>query len=64
MLSTNELKQLTDYQVAVFKDVFATKSDIKGLETKIGNVQTSLDAVLKEKTTNDQERAVASHRTK
>ena len=64
MLSTNELKQLTTYQVEVFKDVFATKTDIKGLETKINNVQNSLDAVLKEKTTNDQERLVSGRRIK
>ena len=42
MLSTDDIKKLTDYQIEVFKDVFATKKDIKGLESKINNVQNTL----------------------
>ena len=64
MLTTDEIKKLTEYQVEVFKDVFATKDDIKGLEIKINNVQTSLDIVLKDKKTFEQEQTVASHRIK
>jgi hypothetical protein len=41
MLSTDEIKQITEYQVDVFKDVFATKSDIARLESKINSLQTT-----------------------
>ncbi|MDR3643098.1 MAG: hypothetical protein P4L74_05755 [Candidatus Doudnabacteria bacterium] len=64
MLSTEEIKKLTDYQLVVFKEVFATKNDLKVLEHKVDKVQTSLDAVLKEKVTSTLERTVANRRIK
>jgi hypothetical protein len=51
MLNTEDIKKLTEYQIEVFKDVFLTKEDGKKLETKVDKVQTSLDAVLKDKQT-------------
>lgn len=64
MLTPKDIKNLTEFQ----KNVFATKDDLKvelnGLESKINKVQTSLDAVLKEKVTNTQVRTVANRRIK
>jgi cob(I)alamin adenosyltransferase len=60
MLTPEDIKNLTEFQ----KTVFVTKDDLKGLEDKVDKVQTSLDVVIKEKTTNDQERKVANRRIK
>lgn len=49
MLSTDEIKKLTEYQVEVFKDVFVTKDDIKDINGKLNNLQTSVDNLSKDK---------------
>ncbi len=64
MLDTEDIKKLTEYQVEVFKDVFMTQEQGNKLETKIDNVKNSLDAVLKDKQTRDQEVLVLNHRMK
>lgn len=64
MLSTDDIQKLTEYQKEVFKDVFFTKEDGQKLETKINNVQSTLDAVLKEKTTSEQDRTISNRRIK
>ena len=64
MLDTKDIKKLTEYQLEVFKDVFLTKEDKKELKTDINRVQNSLDAVLKDKQTRDQEALVLNHRMK
>lgn len=62
MLTDEEIKKLTEYQVLVFKDVFFTKEDGQFLENKIRKVQNSLDAVLKDRITKDQEMTILSHK--
>jgi hypothetical protein len=64
MLSTEDIKNLTEYQLEVFKDVFLTKEDGQKMDVKIDRVQNSLDAVLKEKQTRDAEVIVLNHRIK
>ena len=62
MLDTEDIKKLTDYQIEVFKDVFATKGDIKLLEGRFDQMQTTLGSLVKDKNTKDQEMASANHR--
>ena len=64
MLDSKDIKKLTEYQLEVFKDFFATKDDFKQLSPKIDWVQNSLDAVLKDKDTRDKEGFVLNHRMK
>lgn len=64
MLDTEDIKKLTEYQLEVFKDVFLTKEDGVELKSQINKVQNSLDAVLKDKQTRDQEVTVLNHRMK
>jgi len=64
MLEAEDIKKLTEYQLEVFKDVFLTKEDGKELKADIDRVQNSLDAVLKNKQTRDQEVLVVNHRMK
>lgn len=64
MLDTEDIKKLTKYQIEVFKDVFATKEDLKKTDSKIDKIQTSLDAVLNDKQTRDQEVKVLNYRMK
>lgn len=45
MITTEEIKKISDYLVLVFKDIFATKEDFKKLDTKISKIQTSLDEI-------------------
>ena len=64
MLETEDIKKLTEYQVEVFKDVFATKEDLKKTDAKIGQIQSTLDAVLKDKKDRDAEIVTLNHRMK
>lgn len=64
MLGTEDITRLTKYQIAVFKDVFFTKEDGQKLEAKVDIVQNSIDAILKDKQTRDQEVTVLNHRMK
>lgn len=64
MLDTKDIEKLTKYQIEVFKDVFATKEDLKKTDAKIDKIQTSLDAVLKDKQARDGEVLVLNHRMK
>lgn len=64
MLSTDEIKKLTEYQVEVFKDVFATKDDFGRLEVKVNTLQTSVDNLSKDKKDRTQEMATVNRRLK
>jgi hypothetical protein len=64
MLDIEDIKKLTKYLTEAFKDVFMTQEYGKKLETKIDKVQTSLDAVLKDKQNRDQEVKVLNYRMK
>lgn len=68
MLTADDIKKLTDYQVELLKDVFPTKKDVDtafdGLNKKISNLQTSVDAIAKGNDTNNKERVVADRRIK
>ena len=64
MLSTDDIKKLTDYQKEAFKDVFASKGDFERLEGKVDTLQTSVDGIAKDNQTKNQELAVLNHRIK
>ena len=64
MLTTDEIKKLTEYQVEVFKDVFATKEDIKEIKTSLNTLQTSVNNLSKESLTNEDERRISNRRIK
>ncbi len=55
MLTTEEMKKLIKYQVEVFKDVFATKDDIKEVKKSLNTLQTSVDNLSLDKKTKEQE---------
>ena len=64
MLTTKEIKRLTEYLIIAFKDVFATKDDINRIEKKIDTLKTTVDGLSKEKKTNNDERVIANYRLK
>lgn len=64
MLSTEDIHKLSSYLLEVFKDAFASKDDIKDINEKIDTMQNSLDAVLKDKVSKDQEIIILNHRVK
>jgi hypothetical protein len=64
MLTSEDIKNLTEFQATVFVTQKSFDKAIEKLEKSFSTLQSSVDAVLKEKTTNDLEGTVASHRTK
>ncbi len=62
MLTFEEIKKLTAYQLEVFKDVFATKEDLEGLRGQFRHMQNTLDSALKDGKDNKQEILVNGHR--
>ena len=62
MLTPEDIKNLTDYQLEVFKDTFTTKEDFKDLKSSFSALQTSVDAFAKRADTYYQEMAVLSHK--
>ncbi len=47
MFTIEQLKQLSAFLIDEFKEVFATKEDLKVLDIKISNLQTSMDGIVK-----------------
>lgn len=45
MLTPEDIKNLTEYQLEVYKDVFVTKEDFNKVDKGLGNVQTSLEGL-------------------
>lgn len=64
MLTADDIKKLTDYQLVVFKDAFATKDGIKNLDTKIDALLTSVDAITKHDKDRDEGATVLDKRIK
>lgn len=62
MFSIEQLKQLSDFLIKDFKDVFVTKEDITVLDTKIMGIQNSLDNMAKITLKNEQEILVMGER--
>ncbi len=62
MLTAEDIKKLTDYQLVVFKDVFATKEDIGDLKGSFSQLQTSVDGFAKRADTYYQEMTVLVHK--
>ena len=62
MLDTHDIKKLTEYQLEVFKNVFMTKEDGKGLENKIDRMQPTIDGIAKMTHDNNQEIIVLNHK--
>ena len=61
MLTAKDIKKLTEYQLEVFKDVFATKEE---LNEKFFRLQTSIDGLSKQVLDVNKEMPVVSHRVK
>lgn len=64
MFTDEDIKNLTNYQLDVFKDVFMTKENGEKLEGKIDKIQTTLDGFAKTSKDNKQEIIVLNHRMK
>ncbi len=47
MFTTEQLKQLSNFLIHEFREVFATKEDIKELSDKIDALQLTMDSVIK-----------------
>lgn len=47
MFTTEQLKQLSNFLINEFKEVFATKADFKVLDDKISTLQNSVDGLAK-----------------
>lgn len=47
MFTIEQLKQLSDFLIHEFKEVFATKEDLKFLDDKINTLQNTMDSVAK-----------------
>jgi hypothetical protein len=62
MLTSDDIKNLTTYQLDVFKDTFATKDDVKDLKEEITGLRTSVDNMAKEVRAYYQEMAVLMHK--
>ncbi|HYF05733.1 MAG TPA: hypothetical protein VEA59_06210 [Patescibacteria group bacterium] len=65
MLTTADIKKLSSYLKEDFKDVFATKDDLKRLETKldakIDTLTIAADSFTKEISDNRTERTIIAH---
>ena len=71
MLTKDDIQQITNAQIEAQKEIFFTKEEMDEkfyskteMDEKFNNLQTSVDAVYKEKKTNDQERTVSARRIK
>ncbi|MFA6908425.1 MAG: hypothetical protein WC289_00895 [Patescibacteria group bacterium] len=62
MLDIQDIKKLTDYQLNVYKEVFWTREEGKALDIKVDKIQSTLDAVLKDKGMRDTEITILNHR--
>ncbi len=47
MFTIEQLKQLSDFLIHEFKEVFVTKEDLKVLDIKISNLQSTMDGIAK-----------------
>ncbi len=47
MFTIEQLKQLSDFLIHEFKEVFVTKEDLKVLDIKISNLQSTMDGIVK-----------------
>ncbi len=68
MLTPEDIKKLTEFQLGVFKDVFLTSEEFQEhaaiLNEKFSNLQTSVDAIAKDNLTKGQEQASIAYRVK
>ena len=71
MLSTDDIKKITDAQIAAQKEIFFTKEELEEkfytkpeMDTKFSGIQTSIDSFAKDKKTKDQELPVLDRRIK
>ena len=62
MLTPEDIKNLTEYQKEVFKEVFATKEASDKLDMKVSNLQTSVDAIALAQKNEADKKQVFEHR--
>ncbi len=63
MFTIEQLKQLSNFLIEEFKEVFATKEDLREIEQKIDTMQNNIDGFMKITMKNEQEILVMGHRT-
>lgn len=67
MITDEEIKKLTNYQLEVFKDVFVTKEDfeaVEGIKTSVNTLQTSVDNIARDIKDLKGEKTVINYRMK
>ena len=71
MLSTDDIKKITDAQITAQKEIFFTKEELEEkfytkpeMDTKFSGLQTSIDSFAKDKKIKDQELPVLNRRVK
>jgi len=71
MLTSEDIKKITEAQLEAQKDYFFTKDEMDErfyskteMDTKFSGLQSSVDAVLKDKETKDQEKLISDNRIK
>lgn len=62
MLTPDDIKNLTEYQVLLFKDIFATKEDIADIKSHLDLITNSIDAFSKDSERVSEEIITLSHR--
>ncbi|GEM_PF-1534743 len=71
MLTAEDIKKITQAQIEAQKEIFFTKGEMdekfyskSGMDVKFSNLQTSVDAIAKDKDISTTEATVLSHRMK
>jgi hypothetical protein len=71
MLTSDDIKKITQAQIEAQKEVFFTKDEMDAkfyskteMDVKFSSIQTSVDAIAKDKQTKDQEMPVLNSRIK
>ncbi len=64
MLTPEDIKNLTEFQKTIFVTQEGFDSGIEKLQKSFSDLQTTVDAMFKEKQTSEQDRTVTNHRIK
>lgn len=62
VLTFSRIKELTDYQLEVYKDIFVTKEELKPLVVKVDLIYNAMDSMIKDNRAFRQEMASLNHR--
>jgi ribosomal protein S15P/S13E len=62
MLTPEDIKNLTDFQIEVFKDIFATKEDVEEIKQRLNTLTNSVDSYGKDVKDGREEIIILTHR--